>query len=231
VIDCRGGPQKHAAVGGMSSARWLARQRVDEWVLKAQREGYRSRAAYKLQQISARMKPPLLRRGLVALELGAAPGSWTQVLVKHGLQVVGVDLLPIEPVEGATLLRGDFTDETVQQRLLAALAEGGGDGQADLLLSDVSPSRSGNATLDGARMLECNESSLALATRCLRPGGTFVCKVLEGAELRPLMERTKPMFTTSGGLVKPKASRPRSREVYLVARGFDPESFAARTAW
>ena len=210
-----------------SSSRWLARQRVDEYVLRAAREGYRSRAAYKLEQINARMRPALLRRGAVALELGAAPGSWSQVLVKHGVRVVGVDLLPIEPVEGATFVRGDFTEPTVQRALLAAL----GDSGADLLLSDVSPNRSGNAGRDEAAIIEYAEQGLELATRCLRPGGAFVCKLLDGAELKPLFERAKPMFKTSGGIVRPRASRAKSREVYLVARGFDPDSYAARTGW
>ena len=133
---------------------------------------------------------------------------------------------PIEPVEGATLLQGDFTEDSVQRKLLDALG-----GSADLLLSDVSPNRSGNASRDEAAIIEYAERSLELASRCLRPGGDFVCKLLDGAEMKPLLERAKPLFKTSGGLVKPKASRPKSREVCLVARGFDPESFAARVAW
>lgn len=217
-----------------SSSRWLARQRVDEYVLRAAREGFRSRAAYKLEQISARVKPPLIKRGQVALELGAAPGSWTQVLVKRGVRVVGVDLLPIEPIEGATLLQGDFTDAAVQSALLEALAgddNSDGAGRADLLLSDVSPNRSGNRSRDDAIMLEYADHCLNLAARCLKPGGSFVCKLLDGADLQPLVAHAKPMFKTSGGLVKPKASRPKSREIYLVARGFDPDCFAARAAW
>ena len=114
----------------------------------------------------------------------------------------------------------------MQRKLLDALG-----GSADLLLSDVSPNRSGNASRDEAAIIEYAERSLELASRCLRPGGDFVCKLLDGAEMKPLLERAKPLFKTSGGLVKPKASRPKSREVYLVARGFDPESFAARVAW
>jgi 23S rRNA methylase len=213
-----------------SSSRWLARQKVDEYVLRAARDGYRSRAAYKLEQISARIKPRLLQRGLVALELGAAPGSWTQVLVKHGIGVVGVDLLPIEPVEGATLMQGDFTDPTVQKAMLAALPSE--DGLCDILLSDVSPNRSGTASRDDAAITEYAEEGLSIAARCLRPGGTFVCKLLDGSDMRSLFARAKPMFTVSGGLVKPKASRPKSREIYLVARGFNPDAYEAqRSRW
>ena len=181
-------------------------------------------AAYKLEQIHQRVKPKLLRRGEVALELGASPGSWTQVLVKHGLRVVGVDLLPIEPVDGATLFQGDFTSPAVQARLLDALGESR---RCNLMLSDISPNRSGNKTLDDNRIIEYAEQSLQLAAKCLLPGGAFVCKLLDGAELRPFFDRCKPMFKTSGGIVKPRASRPKSREIYLVARGFDPDACAS----
>ena len=150
----------------------------------------------------------------------------------HGVRVVGIDLLPVEPVNGATLLRGDFTKPDVQAELLDALREqsGSGSGVADLLLSDVSPNRSGNASLDEAGMVACAEASLSLAARCLRPGGSFVCKLLEGSDTRELVARAKPMFKAAGGLVKPKASRPKSREVYLVARGFDPDAYASQMA-
>lgn len=213
------------------SRQWVARQRVDEYVLRAAREGYRSRAAYKLLQMNARIKPALLQRGKVALEVGAAPGSWTQVLIKHGLHVVGIDLLPMQPVEGATLLQGDFTDQGVQRQLLAALGAYDASERADLLLSDVAPNRSGNASIDQARIFDCAERSLELAQRCLRPGGSFLCKLLDGAETKPFLQRVKPMFKSSGNLVKPPSSRPRSRELYLVARGFDPDAFAARGGW
>lgn len=239
----------------MSSKQWLSRQRLDQYVVRAAREGYRSRAlcrrlechsclclplltrrptlrfgptgaAYKLQQIHQKTK--ILHSGHVALELGASPGSWTQVLVKHGLRVVGVDLLPIEPIDGATLVQGDFTSPSVQATLQEALGEGG---RCDVLLSDVSPNRSGNKSLDDAAISDYCTQSLELASRCLKPGGTFVCKLLQGAELQHTLERAKPLFKTSGGLMKPAASRPKSREIYLVAKGFDPEAYSNRLFW
>merc|ERR1711871_1471418 len=175
---------------------------MDKYVLRAAREGYRSRAAYKLKEIQGRVRPTLLRKGSVALELGAAPGSWTQVLVEAGLRVVAVDLLPCEPVVGASFVQGDFTDAAVQVQLLEAL----GGMPADLLLSDVSPNRSGHRSLDEARLVSYVEQSLTLAHRCLRPGGNMLCKLLQGAELQQLMARTKLCFDT-GALIKPPASR------------------------
>ena len=210
-----------------SSSRWLARQRVDEYVIRAAREGFRSRAAYKLEQINAKFKPSILRKGQVALELGAAPGGWSQVMVKHGMRVVGGDLLPIEPLDGATFFKGDFTDAGVQRTLLEALGE---EQRADVLLSDMSPNRSGNFSRDEAYMMEYADQGLTLASRCLRPGGSLIWKLLDGAELKPLFTRAKGMFKTSGGLFKSKASRPKSREVYLVARGFDPDAYATLQA-
>ena len=196
----------------------MARQLRDRYVLQAQREGYRSRAAYKLLQLDAKSKPRLLRAGAVALEVGASPGSWTQVMAKSGLRVVGVDLLPCEPIDGSAFVQGDFTDERVQRRLLDEL-----DGPADLVVSDVSPNRSGHGSLDEARLAAYAEQSIALARQCLKPGGSFVCKLLQGAELQPLLGRVKPLFD-KGALAKPPASRSKL-EIYFIARGFKPEAF------
>ena len=134
-----------------SSKAWRKAQQADEYVLKAAREGYRSRAAYKLMQIDRRMRPRLLKEGHTCIELGSAPGSWTQVLVQNGLEVVAVDLLPAQPVKGAHFIQGDFTDDGVQVRLLELLRGR----QVDFVLSDMSPNRSGNRTLGVfARSLE-----------------------------------------------------------------------------
>ena len=125
--------------------RWMNRQRLDKYVLQAKREGYRSRAVYKLKQINAKTRPPLLRRGQVALELGAAPGSWTQVLLENGMRVVAVDVLPMESMDGeVTFVQGDFTEDAVQEQLLEAI---GDHGKVDLILSDLSPNRSGQRSL------------------------------------------------------------------------------------
>lgn len=204
----------------MSSARWLARQRSDQWVLKAAREGYRSRAAYKLLQLDQKHKPPLLTPGGVALELGASPGSWTQVMVKRDMFVVGVDLLPCEPIEGSTFVQGDFTEESIQRQLLDAL----GGRQADIVVSDLSPNRSGLKSLDEARMCDFAEQGVELARQCLKPGGHLICKLLQGEGLDGLLGRMKPCFQR-GALAKPPASRPSSREIYFIGREFKPVGF------
>jgi 23S rRNA (uridine2552-2'-O)-methyltransferase len=197
----------------------MKRQVVDRYVLQARRENYRSRAAYKLKQMDAKLRPKLLRRGQVALELGAAPGSWSQVMVEAGMRVVGCDLLSCEPIEEGnfTFVQGDFSDAAIQQALLDALA-----GPADLIVSDISPNRSGHRSLDEFRLAEYAEQSLDLAHQCLRPGGSFLCKLLQGAELQPLLKRVKPLFG-NGSLIKPPASRQKSAEVYFCARDFNPK--------
>ena len=203
-----------------SSKAWLARQKIDQYVIKANREGYRSRAAYKLMQLSDRVKPKLLRPGAVAIDLGAAPGSWSQVMVKHGMRVVGCDLLPFEPLEGSDFVQGDFRDEAVQQQLLALL-----DGQkADMVVSDISPDRSGLASLDGARICDYAEKSIEFSRQCLKPGGSFVCKLLQCADLEPLMQRLKPCFGKGAIARLPPATRQKSKEVYFLGRNWDPKA-------
>ncbi len=193
---------------------------MDEYVRRALRDGYRSRAAYKLLQMDARLRPKLLQKGCVAVELGAAPGSWSQVLAAKGMRGVSVDLLPIEPLAGIQSIQGDFTEEVVQRKVVAQL-----DGVlCDLLLCDVSPNRSGNKVLDETRLVALLEQSFSFARTVLRPGGSFVGKVLQGAELQPLLQRSRRFFG-SGALMKPPASRSSSAEMYLVCRGFDAVAF------
>lgn len=188
-------------------------------MLRAAREGYRSRAAYKLKDIHA--KTGILRNQKVALEIGAAPGSWSQVLTQAGVRVVGVDVLPVVPMVGATFVKGDFTQPSVQDALLKALG-----GPVDLLLSDVSPNRSGQRSLDVARIISYVEGCLSLAQQCLRPGGTFVCKLLQSAETQQLLKtQLKPSFGT-GALMKPPSSRARSAEVYFCGRDFQPAALS-----
>ena len=216
------GSARSFATKSGSSSRWCARHLADEYVRKALRDGYRSRAAYKLLQMDARVRPPLLRKDGVAVELGAAPGSWSQVLVAKGMRVIAVDMLPLEPLMGVDFVKGDFTEKAVQQDVVGRL-----NGElCDLLLSDVSPNRSGNKSLDEARLVALLEQSFSLARMVLRPGGSFVGKVLQGSELQPLLQLSRRFFS-SGVLAKPPASRLASAEMYLVARCFDPVAFDA----
>jgi 23S rRNA (uridine2552-2'-O)-methyltransferase len=201
-------------VRSLSSARWLARQRKDEYVARAAKDGYRSRAAYKLIQLDAKSRQPLLQKGGVALELGSAPGSWSQVMTKQGMRVVAVDMLPMEPLEGVHFELGDFTDASVQARLLEAI-----DGRVDLVASDMSPNRSGHKSLDEARASGLVEQALALSRRALRRGGSLVAKLLQGADAHELTRKMSGAFGNVQ-LVRPKACRRESAEIFVVARGY-----------
>ena len=188
----------------------------------ARADGYRSRAAFKLLQLDEMQPgPPLLKRGSLGLELGSAPGSWTQVMVSRGMDVVACDLLPMEPVEGSVFVLGDFTEPATQQRLLDAMR-----GRlADLIASDMSPNRSGHSSLDQARIGALVEAAVGVAQRALRPNGSLCAKLLQGEEQRLLAHKLKASFATVQ-VVKPPASRKGSAEVFLVARGFRPSRAA-----
>lgn len=197
----------------VSSQRWLARQLNDPYVRAAQREGWRSRAAFKLIELDDRFH--LIRRGARVLDLGAAPGGWTQVAVRRGAGVVvGVDLLAVEAVRGATLVEGDVRDEAMPARLAEALG-----GPADLVLSDMAPNTTGHAATDHLRIMALAELALDFAIGILAPGGGFVCKVFQGGSERQMLERMKRAFTQVRH-AKPPASRKESSELYVVATGF-----------
>jgi 23S rRNA (uridine2552-2'-O)-methyltransferase len=190
-----------------SSKQWLRRHVTDPYVRKAKAQGYRSRAAYKLLEIDAQEK--LLRPGMTVLDLGAAPGGWSQVAaerVKPGGRVVAVDLLPIAPISGVTLLQGDFREEM--------LLEGG---KADLVLSDLSPNLSGIGNVDQARALELWAAAIDLCRKHLKPDGVFLIKAFQGEAFAELAERLKRGFSKVK-VVKPPASRGESRETYMLAR-------------
>lgn len=202
-----------------SSTRWLERQLNDPYVLDAQRLGFRSRAAFKLLQLDERFH--LLAPGKRVVDLGAAPGGWTQVAVarvappgKAPGRVVAVDLSPMDPVPGAIVLQRDCRDaETI-----AAVKEALG-GPADLVLSDMAPPATGHAPTDHLRIVALAELAHDSATALLAPGGDFVCKVLQGGAQGDLLAALKRDFTTVRH-VKPPASRADSAEVYLIAQGF-----------
>jgi 23S rRNA (uridine2552-2'-O)-methyltransferase len=199
-----------------SSQDWLRRHFDDPYVKEAQKAGYRSRAVFKLLEIQE--KDRLLKPGQVVVDLGAAPGGWSQVAVevvgKAG-RVFALDILPMEPLEGVTILQGDFTEETVYQRLLSALAGR----QIDLVLSDMAPNISGMRVVDQPRAMYLAELALDFAHAALRPGGDFVTKVFQGAGFDPYLKLLRGAFAKVT-VRKPKASRAESREVYLVARGY-----------
>jgi 23S rRNA (uridine2552-2'-O)-methyltransferase len=204
----------HRARGrSVASQRWLTRQLNDPYVRAAAREGWRSRAAFKLVELDERFH--LIRQGGLVLDLGAAPGGWTQVALRRGAaRVVGVDLLAMEPIPGATLVQGDITEEAKEAEVLALLG-----GSPDLVLSDMAPNTTGHAATDHLRILALAELALAVAARVLAPGGAFVCKLFQGGAERAMLQRLKRDFAMVRH-AKPPASRKGSRELYIVALGF-----------
>lgn len=210
----------------LSSTRWLQRQLNDPYVAEAQARGYRSRAAFKLLELDDRFR--FLSPGARVVDLGAAPGGWTQIAVervitrKGGGKVVGIDLTEIEPVPGATTLVGDFMDDDAPIRLRAAL-----DGPADVVLSDMAAKATGHPSTDHLRIMGLCETALMFAREVLEPGGTFVAKVLQGGTENQLLADMKRDFDQVRH-AKPPASRADSAEMYVVAMGFkgrddDPE--------
>lgn len=203
-----------------SSTEWLERQLNDPFVAEARRRGYRSRAAFKLLQLDERFH--LLAPGRRVVDLGCAPGGWTQVVaarVGARGRVVGADLQPADPIAGATLLNGDFRDPAVVARLCDALG-----GRADLVLSDMAAPATGHAATDHLRIVALAEDALAFAAANLKPGGAFVAKVFQGGAEGELLARLKQLFTEVRH-AKPAASRAESSETYVVAKGFrgDPD--------
>ncbi len=199
-----------------SSKAWLKEHREDPYVQQAQREGYRSRACYKLLEIQE--KDRVIRPGMTVLDLGSAPGGWSQVavaLVGHSGRVIASDILPMDSLAGVEFIEGDFTSDDVFGQILDAI----GDSRVDLVLSDIAPNMSGVNAVDQPRSIYLVELALDMARQVLAPGGTFVAKVFQGEGFDELFRATRESFDKVLTR-KPRASRPRSREVYLVARGF-----------
>jgi len=194
------------------SQRWLQRQLNDPYVRAAQQAGYRSRAAFKLVELDERFD--LLRPGLRVVDLGAAPGGWTQVAAAKGARIVALDLLPMDPVAGAIVLQGDFQDAAVEAAVREALQ-----GAADLVLSDMAPNTTGHNATDHLRIVGLAELALAFAAEVLAPEGSFVAKVFQGGTERDLLAALKRDFRLVRH-AKPPASRKDSSELYVVATGF-----------
>jgi 23S rRNA (uridine2552-2'-O)-methyltransferase len=198
----------------VSSTRWLERQLNDPYVKRARAEHYRSRAAYKLIELDERFA--LLKGVRAVIDLGIAPGGWSQVVRRKAPQarVVGIDLLPTDPIEGVAILQMDFMDEDAPSRLKDALG-----GPADLVLSDMAANTVGHQQTDHLRTMALVEAGLEFATEVLCPGGTYVAKVLAGGADNQLVAEMKRHFT-SVKHAKPPASRKDSSEWYVVAQGF-----------
>jgi 23S rRNA (uridine2552-2'-O)-methyltransferase len=198
----------------IGSTRWLERQLNDPYVKRAKAEGYRSRAAYKLIELDDRFG--FLKGVQRVIDLGIAPGGWTQVVRRQAPRaaVVGIDLLPTDPIEGATILQMDFMDEAAPERLGEALG-----GPADLVLSDMAANTVGHPQTDHLRTMALVEAALHFAAEVLRPGGAFVAKVLAGGADSGLVAELKRHFSTVKH-AKPPASRKGSSEWYVVAQGF-----------
>jgi 23S rRNA (uridine2552-2'-O)-methyltransferase len=203
-----------------SSTQWLNDRQKDEYVLRARREGYRSRASYKLLEIDEKFG--LLRPGAIVVDLGAAPGGWMQIAASNcgpkGF-VVGLDLLHIEPLEGAMIIKGDFTENKVLAELMAVLQ----DRPVDLVISDMAPNLSGMKEIDQPQTIYLAELALEFACSNLRAGGALVMKCFEGTGLEGLREVIRNNFKQSNNF-KPKASRGKSREIYLLGRKFKGRS-------
>jgi 23S rRNA (uridine2552-2'-O)-methyltransferase len=209
------------------SKAWLHDHINDPYVKLAQREGYRARAAYKLQEIDETLH--LLKPGQVVVDLGAAPGAWSQYVQRRfamgkppGGTVIALDLLPLEPIEGVTLLQGDFREDAV----LAQLEEAIGSRAVDVVLSDMAPNLSGIPASDAARMADLVELAVDFAGRHLVPRGALVAKVFHGSGYSQLVERFKATFRTVKPF-KPKASRDRSAETFLVGIGLKAPASAS----
>ena len=199
-----------------SSRAWLKEHHDDNFVQRAQKEGYRSRAVYKLMEIND--KDQILRRGMSVLDLGSAPGGWSQVaaaLVGEAGRVVASDILSMDALPDVVFVQGDFTEQETYDRIVASL----NDKPLDVVLSDMAPNMSGMPEVDQPRSMYLVELATELAERALAPGGAFITKVFQGEGFEPWFRQIRDRFdrvTTR----KPSASRPRSREVYIVASGF-----------
>lgn len=209
---------KTAGKRSLSSKLWLERQLNDPYVARAKREGYRSRAAFKLIEIDDKVR--LLKAGQRVVDLGAAPGGWLQVAAKRiGLdkgqgKIVGIDLLDIDPVPGVAFIQGDFTAEDAPDRLKDLLG-----GEADVVLSDMAANAMGHKQTDHLKIVYLAELAIDFARQVLAPGGHFLCKVLQGGTEGQLLADLKRDFTTVKH-IKPQASRADSSELYVLAMGY-----------
>ena len=199
-----------------SSARWLAEHANDEFVKRAQREGWRSRAVYKLEEIQVRER--LLRPGVRCVDLGAAPGGWSQYAARFlqgSGRIVATDILPMDGIPGVEFVQGDFREEAVLNQVLALL----GGGKVDLVLSDMAPNMAGIDAVDQPRSMYLAELAVEFAVSTLAPGGDLLVKLFQGEGFDQIVKDVRGRFGRVS-TKKPKASRARSPEIYLLARQF-----------
>ena len=197
----------------LSSTLWLQRQLNDPYVQKANREGYRSRAAYKIKEIDEKMN--LIKPGMDVRDLGAAPGGWSQFAVeKKAGKVIALDILPMDPRDGVTILEMDFTEDEAPEALIQLTGEG-----VDIVMSDMAPNTVGHRQTDHLRIMALVELAYDFAIQVLKPGGTFLAKVWQGGAQNELVAQMKKDFKTVKH-IKPPASRQDSSESFVVAQGF-----------
>lgn len=199
---------------------WIQRHISDEFVRKAQHDGYVSRAAYKLIEIQKQDK--IFKPGMIVLDLGAAPGGWSQVAREYvGAKgkIIALDILPLKISDDLFFIQGDINDEAIWQQLLSTIREVSASGQVDLVISDIAPNLSGNKSIDQPRSQQLIELALECAGEILKPGGTFLAKIFQGEGTDEMIKSLRGAFKTVK-IRKPKASRSESREVYLLAVGF-----------
>ena len=219
-MPARSGPLNPAGKKHKLGKAWMHEHVSDHWVQEAKAKGYRSRAAFKLIELADR--DDLLRPGMTVVDLGSAPGSWCQVLRERlgpKARIVAVDLLPLVPLPGVFFVQGDFGEDATLRAVGAAL----GGRKVDLVLSDLAPNISGIASADQARSVHLGELALDFAQRWLQPGGDLVVKAFQGAGFTELQRAFRARFDKVH-VRKPRASRDRSREVFLVGKGFRPSS-------
>ncbi len=205
-----------------TSGGWLKEHFDDIYVKRSQKEGYRSRAVYKLKEIQEKHR--LISPDMQVVDLGAAPGGWSQYaaeLVGKGGGVIASDILSIDPLPFVEFIQGDFTEESVLNEILDVLSLKGKKSQADVVISDMAPNMTGVEATDQPRSIYLCELALDMACQILKPGGAFVAKVFQGDGSEAFLKDTRRHFKKVR-VRKPKASRPRSREVYVVAQGFIP---------
>ena len=199
-----------------SSSGWMQRHLTDQYVQQAQRDGYRSRASYKLLEIQARDR--IVKPGMTVIDLGSAPGGWCQVManiVGSKGRIVGVDLLPMDGIDGVEFIQGDFTEDEILEEILRMFENS----RVGLVVSDMAPNISGIKSADAVKSIYLAELGLDLCNQLLAPGGSFLVKVFQGEGFDLFLKDMRTVFTKVATR-KPKASRPKSREMYLLGTGF-----------